>query len=484
MEKQFYYKYESEAGKYDDSDAPFEVEFSAEFFENDAKLDEDYYSQIAELDAAIEKTQRKVERLDERIDRFEVHADLVDYHVAGGCGLLTGLIDALLIGSMDNAQQLSSGTVDSLVMKIAKKKTGYSGNSIAGAINSLEDDFKVPADNIWKGKNERITGESHHLDDLAHHPTPVGLFFSILTQFTYKGYFQNKEGKWLVFDVVDDKLIGLNFKSKLSAGVVNWFFHLVSDLAGSSGTRYKGEMGMGIPGPIISFAKEVACLKPFNKTKLVHQLKVAFQNYHCDLRCELTQSLPVILNEVLVRTFFMIRRLVIEIKKIKNGGDISIKNLMNIIPFHNHTIARMMTVATGAFTGIDVIIAAAKCSAKVPFAAHINVVGVGRFVMAVGTDLRMGLKKNRLIKNRLIIYNEMLLFSEARLYYKTANMLKGVEQAERDVAEVVEFTEATILMCNRMLQEDMNSLMVIQDCLPGAIELNPEIKDMIDDIFK
>lgn len=429
MEKDFKVKQEAEG---------FQAEYEIHFVnEQEPKIDEDYTSELRELDEFFAKRLDELQELDEKIDRLTCHADKWDYTIAAASGLLTGLLDAFWVGDMKNAQELSSDKIDGFVKKVAQKKTGYSGDSVSGAINSLEENYKIPSDNIWKGTGKRISADTHHLDDMAHHPTLIGLFFSILTQFTYKGYFQNKEGNWFAFDVDEEgkKLIGKNLGSKLSAGVINWFFHLISDMAGSSGARANGSLGKGIPGPIVAFAKEIACIPGINKTKLPHQLKVAFDNYHCDFRCELTQSIPVLLNEIIVRSFYMIRRLVIEIKKCKSGAEkFQLKNLKNIIPFNNRTIARMMTVASGTFVAVDMADAAIRAAGTGPaagatFVMHLNIPGMARCVIAVGNDLKMGLQKERARNKRLAVYQNMIDISEAKLYYYENGMWKSAKEA-------------------------------------------------------
>ena len=467
----------------DDFQAEYEIHFVNE---QEPEVDEDYAAELRELDELFAKRLEELQKLDEKIDRLTCHADKWDYTIAAASGLLTGLLDAFWVGDMKHAQELSSDKVDSFVKKVAKKKTGYSGDSIEGAMRSLErnENVKIPSDNIWKGQNKRIADDTHHLDDLAHHPTPVGLFFSILTQFTYKGYFQNKEGSWFAFDV-DEKgkqLIGKNLGSKLSAGVINWFFHLVSDMAGSSTTRAKGNLGKGIPGPIISFAKEIACIPLINKTGLPHQLKVAFDNYHCDFRCELTQSIPVLLNEIIVRTFYMIRRLVIEIKKHKNGEQLHLKN---IIPFNNRTIARMITVASGTFVAVDMADAAIRAAGTGPaagatFVMHLNIPGIARCVIAVGNDLKMGLQKERTRNKRLAVYQNMIDISEARLYYKQANSWVEVDKTEKAICEMCEEANKAVVFYVDSMNVMSGSMTNISGSLGQAIDKNPIIEEMIN----
>jgi hypothetical protein len=73
---------------------------------------------------------------------------------------------------------------------------------------------------------------------------------------------------------VSKTFIGYDVPTKIFYGTITWFFHLVSDVAGSSSsTGLSG--GTGIPGPILALAKELAVI-PILKTITVsnHSLSV------------------------------------------------------------------------------------------------------------------------------------------------------------------------------------------------------------------
>src|SRR5699024_8524461 len=100
--------------------------------------------------------------------------------------------------------------------------------------------------------------------DFAHHPTIVGLMFSLLTQFTYKSYGTDTLGNFKVVDVPERSavFIGEDIPTKLFKGTFVWFFHLISDMSGSSNTA--GQIvGTGMPGSILSLAKELSVLTLF-----------------------------------------------------------------------------------------------------------------------------------------------------------------------------------------------------------------------------
>lgn len=69
----------------------------------------------------------------------------------------------------------------------------------------------------------------------------------------------------IVVDVQEESrvFIGKDTAEKIIYGTIIWFFHLVSDMAGSKTTAGLSG-GTGISGPILSMAKELSAL-PFLK---------------------------------------------------------------------------------------------------------------------------------------------------------------------------------------------------------------------------
>ena len=67
--------------------------------------------------------------------------------------------------------------------------------------------------------------------------------------------------------IIGEKFIGKDIPDKLFKGTIIWFFHLVSDMAGSSITAGISG-GTGIPGPILSLAKELSVLPIFQKINI------------------------------------------------------------------------------------------------------------------------------------------------------------------------------------------------------------------------
>lgn len=351
--------------------------------------------------------------LDNQIELVTSHADTMDYLVSIASGLLCAALDILWVGDFDlkRGRAIASDQVDGLVKKTAKL-LGCSDDSLESSVRYLEKMFPLPSD----GNTPNFGGGlQHHLRDFAHHPTPVGLCFSLLTQFTYKAYGTDVNGRFIIVDVPENKriFIGQDIPTKIFFGTVYWFFHLVSDMAGSSST-VGGSGGTGIPGPLLSLAKELSALpffqnmkvgdntlsqflsKLFNGTlfakrgtdgKILKDTVVRF-----DLRGELglgielgRQAVPVIANDCIVRAFYFIRRLAAEMKgkNIHAIDQMSQVDWNTVKPANNPTIDRMLLIATGVFTSVDI----GEAIVTQKYWVAVNYVGVGRFAVAIGKDV-------------------------------------------------------------------------------------------------
>lgn len=428
------------------------------------------YNGMVEVDDKLAIINQKVEELNIDIDRLTNHANGVDYTIAVACGIIAGVIDIFYVGefSLDRGKEWSNDKVNKFVMNIAER-TGFDPETyrgkdpLKGAIKFLEDKYHIPSDGVWNSGHYGINGISHHLDDWSHHPSILGLICSIITQFTQTGYFSNKHGENIKIDVPISlqrkkngntetiMLIGKNIPSKLFCGVVNWAMHLVSDMAGSSDNP---GAGMGIPGPIITLLKELSTIPGVNKTSLPKMIGDFFENNRFDLRSELAvgheigrQTIPVVVNEALVRGFYFIRRLIQQLKEKESFKDIEWKKTL---PFKNRTIVRMMTIATGTFTSIDMadagIRAAIKSGGFNPatlgnFVLRVNFVGIGRFAIAIGTDTGMGINKNKVENEIIRLKGEQLQLLNAKVFYKEADTWIAAENTDNEIEEVYTIME-------------------------------------------
>jgi hypothetical protein len=470
-----------------------------------------------QIENKLQLNDNKIEELNKEIDRLTNHADGIDYMVAVGSGILAGLVDSFWVGefSLDRGKAWGSDKVNSLVKNIAKK-TGYKGNDLAGSIEFLEGKYGAPSDSVT---SELGGGLQHHLRDFAHHPTPVGLVFSMLTQFTGKAYGTDTSGAFKIVNVTNKLLIGKNVPQKFLFGTIFWFFHMISDMAGSSANA---SAGTGLPGPILSLLKEISSLPFFKKndadnkefsvwiSKLFNGTLLAIcdeagkiiKPMRFDLRAELgvvhelgRQALPVILNECIVRGFYFIRRFVQEIKekKIKQPSDLNLIEWKNCLPWKNRTIIRMLTISTGTFTACDLIDAAIRGGIKSggnpalfakEFILRVNFVGVGSFAVAVYSDVKMGIKRSSLRNKRIAIYNEQLHLANAKIFYMQAETWIAAEETEQTIREVFEMMDKTIILFVQSLKDIEDSINKIGDNVNRIEKKDPKFINEIRETLK
>lgn len=553
---------------------------------------------IAALDEKSDELNAKIANLNIDIDRLTNHADGLDYTIAVASGVLCGLIDSFVVGEFnyDEALKKSKENINNYVeqkaeklrnketvekaIENAKKKATEKGEKLSAsdikdlkdkisnglenkydkikafdaengtskalqrAIKKLEEVYKIPSDNLFSGAGIGVDATTHHLDDLAHHPTVLGLVAAVAGTLFRAGIFTNKDGKWsvkfakpdmkemlqmwvpivisgvltwLVFNVkskykseIDEKLPKpiqklLVALAEVPAAITilsianNWLGHLVSDMAGSSTSAGKGRDGMGIPGLFISMFKEISSIPPLNLTPLPGVVNEIFSNERFDMRHELAllselgrQAIPVILGDIMVRTFYFVRHLVSELKVHK---DLKLVNWRNVIPFNNRTIARMITIESGTFTAIDLADAAIRSAIEAgppitpafwsKFILKVNFVGIGRFVIAVGTDVGMGIKRQKLIKERMQYNAENNMLQVCKLYYLQEDMWIEVVDTEKAINDMCSTAEKSMIYfaeswndismrLNNIRKIDINK---IEDKNPGLVD---DILDILE----
>lgn len=397
-------------------------------------------------------------------------ADKIDYLLAVASGTIAAAVDIFYTGefSLEEAKNWGNDTTNKFVKRMAKWN-GYKGDDLSGAIQCMEKKFPLAAD---KNTPTFGGGLQHHLRDFSHHFSLGGLMCSIFTQFTKKVIGTDTNGNLIIVDVVDNTFIGKDIPQKIVYGTVHWFFHMVSDMAGSNATA--GD-GTGIPGPIVSLIKELSALPVFRDKKIgdieFHKWVSKLFNgtllgkrdeagkrpepMKFDLRTEIgilheigKQAVPVLINEAIVRSFYFIRRLSDELKseEIKSFNDFEKINVEKILPFNNRTIKRMVTVSSGTLVALDAADAAVRAGLKngptphffVDFAVRINVVGIGRFIVAckadseyIAEDIREAKKnkdeqlaKKQEFEKSIVDLNCLSLgFEEMRILYSLENLI-------------------------------------------------------------
>jgi hypothetical protein len=425
--------------------------------DNNAELEEqNFFNELADTYSEIE--------------RLTNHADGYDYALAVSSGIIAGMIDSFFVGEWDFARgkKQANIAVNKKIIKFAKnqpdykkycefalegkggkRKTKKDDGRLKTAVEYLEWKFPIPGDSPWLNEgydkvgniidDKKLSSKSHHLDDLSHHPTIVGLMACIIAQFNKEGTYVNRDNEviYIPFSVdADGNIEGKTPAAKVGVGIIQWCFnvakqrhgHLMSDLAGSKQTAGKG---MGLPGTVLSMLKELSCLPCFKDSDFSQKLARAYQKgigtekgqvnlgmLNClfagadskyDYRTEKAikkelkrQTLPVAINEVVVRAFYFVRHFIDEMKE---KGSLEMIDFKKLIPFNNRTMVRMTTIASGTLSAFDAADAAIRSALKSGgnlavfgsnFILRVNFVGIGRFAMAVGVDTYMGARKARL----------------------------------------------------------------------------------------
>lgn len=442
----------------------------------------------------IDANQKKLNDLEAEIDRLTNQADKWDYTIAIGSGILAGLIDAIWVGEFNYTElKADSHKHINKFIELYAKLAGYedTGRGLKGAVEHLEGKFTVDQDNVWKAAGVS-SARLHHLEDIAHHPTPLGLLSAIVVKFFRCSVFANKNGE-INFVAIDTSCASLaktwmpilisgiltwmvnvaktenykkagrelpkpicNLLQKLSLAPAiiellsvagNWFSHEISDLGGSKQTAGGG---MGIPGVFLSLLKEISLLPGIKDTELPKLVNDWYSKGKIDMRAEMAfveylgkQSIPIIINECLVRSFYFVRRLIAEYEI---SGDLKHLNWINVVPWGNRTIARMITISSGCFSVIDLSDAAIRSTLKngtpknpkfwYDFIININIVGEGRFVIAVTDDIRMGIKRVRVRNEHIALMNEQLLLFNAHLSYRKAECWYEAKNAGEAISEI------------------------------------------------
>jgi len=506
-----------------DLEIEFEIELAEQLSSDNAEFtsskNEEIEAELAEVNNALSENDQKIDELNIQIDRLTNNSDNIDNIVAVLSGIVAGIIDSLWVGefSLDRGTDWSKEKVNKFVIKIAQS-WGYQGGDLQGSISHLEQKFPLSSDS---NTPDFGGGLQHHLRDFAHHPTIIGLIFSMLTQFTGKAYGTNTAGSFIIVEVKNKTYIGNNLRENFLFGFVYWFFHMVSDIAGSNSTP---GAGTGLPGPLLSFAKKLSALPFFKNTQIGDNslsvwisklfngtffakrdsggklIKESVKRF--DFRAELgvvyelgRQSVPVILNECIVRGFYFIRRLTSEIrmKNISQYSELNNIEWKKTLPWKNRTIVRMLTISTTTFTLVDLADAAIRGALKSggnpgmfgkEFILRVNFVGLGRFAIAVGTDVSMGIQRNNRRNERMTVFSEQLHLMNAKIYYLQANAWVAAEKTEETIQEVFVTMENTTIIFINTWEANMRSMQNISAYKKGIDKHNPDLNSQILDILK
>ncbi|MFS1906257.1 hypothetical protein BCU30_008650 [Vibrio lentus] len=321
--------------------------------------------------------------LEKRIkDEFTIKSaqcDKYDYLIAGTCGVIGGLIDVFFVGMPGEGAltKVADGAVDSTVEKFASvcgwKGSQGGGDSTKSAIGYLERNFKVNYDQATTfGKNgtdgavKNLSPKNHHIKSLGHSPDLIGLFFSILNQFTDTSTFVSN-GQIITIDTDTHELKGGNFIAKIFSGFANWLGHLFSDMAGSSGAAGRGA-GIPIPFYNLLLMFDVGEFGKHKQTFATIATQVFEKGY--DFRHGVALAIPVLITELLTRLMWVSKQRFYHNKPWKEC----------VPTASNPELRRMLLVGHGTLCLIDAGDAALRSGGDmVQFLLRTNLIGWARF---------------------------------------------------------------------------------------------------------
>jgi hypothetical protein len=408
------------------------------------------------------------------IKELKPNCDKLDYILAASSGALCGVIDIFLVGKPGESPlgDITDKWFANRTMDFAKLCHPENKNfdSLESALRFLEKKFKVPYDQTGLGDAGKaifdLNAKNHHFKSLAHNPSLLGLFFSILDQFTNSSHFVT-DGQLVSLQKADEKweLQGSNVPSKLFCGFANWIGHLVSDVSGSQSSAKAGNRGMGIPSPLWTWTNDIIAIKAklglsvTETDKAMNELALNIFDKGYDTRFQTAQAIPVFFNELLVRLIYAIRRLFryfSETPKAERSFTLMWKQCE---PFSNPTVKRMLTVAHGTFCLVDIGDAVGRAFIEgggsfnaVEFVLRLNIVGVGRFAISLYGETKRAISYNHAKKEADFASKEIVIVSNyieglkiLSMKYDDAHLLMFIEDFKKSDAYAEAFGKSVAL---------------------------------------
>ena len=375
-------------------------EIDVKMFESDRTFDSDEFVDADFDDSVSEK-------------------DYAYYMVAVASGLLTGAFSQLKLSesALEKINQWKNKDWEKYLLIVAQI-AGYKKSDFKGAVSFLKDRFVPYVDEELNKEVKEGLGE--WLSFLSNHPSLAGLVFSVFTQYSEELYSFGEKGLERQ-SVPEYYAIGRNTVEKLVYGFLYWTLGLAVDVAVSNRTLIED---IKLPKEVIKLLKGLYKLPVFKNIpnsydeaeKLFSEwIKKIFEKSQYkdengeektfDLHEEIeslsveafTKSVPVLINECIVRCFYFIKRLNVEIKDkdIRSFSELDKIDISAVLPFNNRLISRMVLLSSGCFVGVNVAGATLKAVlnkdkkegefARTLF-TEVDIVGVGRFVFACVSD--------------------------------------------------------------------------------------------------
>ena len=153
----------------------------------------------------------------------------------------------------------------------------------------------------------------------------------------------------------------------------------------------------------------------------------------------------------------------------------------------------MMTIATGTFTAIDLADAGIRAVINSGgfnpetlrnFILRVNFVGVGRFAIAVVTDIGMGVSNAKKRNEKIKLRTEQLQLLDSKVYYKQAGMWIAAESTEETLNQAYNVMEHTAEVFFNAVNDINTSLNNIGEVSKNIEEKNPGLINDLSEIIE
>lgn len=337
----------------------------------------------------------------ELIEKFDLlQLDKYDYAFATAVGIITGVVDILLVGTatndITNQSKLSKHTdriFDKAVEKYARLN-GWNGpkdgrDQTKSAIAYLERMYKVNYDQRYSNDVSKMVSHmsprNHHLLNLDH--SPFGLVIGILDLMQGKATFYDPK----IRKIVRVDTVKVEDVNGIIEATKRWFGHMVSDVAGSSGAKGRGA---GLPGCVQSV------LQTFNFGKFpisnssystIGEVVTKMFEKGFDLRFGVTTAIPVIISEVLIRMYWLLKQ------HFYYG-----KDLDECVPFgRSRELQRLLLISAFSFSTMDIshaIIKGVSQQNPIVFLNTVNYIGLVNLGFKLFVNFRLEHEHNQKVK--------------------------------------------------------------------------------------
>ena len=386
-----------------------------------------------------EKSTSEFNDFDVQWDQSVEKAQKEDYLVSAACGALSAVLDVLRVNKFDlnKAKDWNEDDISHFIKCMVSEENKFNKLNINGNLSSMVEFIEsVYPDSKASAVSQR-GGSKEDYRNLAYCSSMLGLCASLFTQFTGTETHKKEEGlpvfkaKAIVLNPdnqlkiadINTVLIGDNNEEKVFLAVIEWLFYLVRSAALDKLNHDS------IPGSLKYFlvfidkAKNLSNFKDFELTddNFRHFVANALNNEYqgsdsipgkFDLHVEMdavrvlgAMSLPLLLNECLVRGYYFVNQLVkqIKAKEVKTLNDFGRIDMQVVLPFDNAAIRRMSTVSRGFFVAINATTAMIFAALKYKknngshafakeFILRLNFIGIGSFSVSFYVDLTESIK--------------------------------------------------------------------------------------------